>query len=206
MQHIILACSFLHQMQMTVGERIGIHYDTGHSLALTVSLSQVGTIIGKTVRGILHKYQIIAHTGDLIKSLHIGGRSYLSVHKEMVIAALFLHLGQMCHDARHQALMPMLLSDGQTAQCIAETTAGSDQIAFIIKNTTGIIEIFIPLNTLLLQKHIHPEIQTVIPFGDLLQFTYHNAHLFPFYQRLLYSNIYRSTYLKHCIHYTTFCR
>ena len=85
----------------------------------------------------------------------------------MCITTLKLYADQVSYNLIHQSFSLMRAADCHTAECVAKTASGSDDVHLIIIHTAGVVKICIPADTFCKEQFIYLLVCPCVGRGDL---------------------------------------
>ena len=85
----------------------------------------------------------------------------------MCITTLELYADQVSYNLIHQSFSLMRAADCHTAECVAKTASGSDDVHLIIIHTAGVVKICIPADTFCKEQFVYLLVCPCVGWGDL---------------------------------------
>ena len=129
------------------------------------------------VRLVLHKDEALGHARDLVEAevVEEAGGGDLRVEEEVEIAALEFLLHQVADDAVEEPLTAVAVVDGKAAQRILIHAARCDDVALIIADGAGVVEIAVEPDALSFEQgadFLHGPLVTWIDLGSFIHISY----------------------------------
>lgn len=85
----------------------------------------------------------------------------------MCIPTLKLYADQVSYNLIHQSFSLMCAADCHTAECVAKTASGSNDVHLIIIHTAGVVKICIPADTFCKEQFVYLLVCQNVRWADL---------------------------------------